>query len=62
MKAGQGNETAHLHKLNDKAVALCRTPKLMLFVFDLPNCNLLRQISLLGNLPRALEEDDLDQR
>ena len=28
---GFSNETAHLHKLGDKAVGFCRTPKLSLF-------------------------------
>ena len=56
------NETAHLHKLGDKAVALCRIPKLNLFVFNLPNCELLRQVTLLEHIPTPLENDDLDQR
>ena len=62
IKAGFSNETAHLHKLGDKAVALCRIPQLSLFVFNLPNCELLRQITLMEHLPRPLEPDDLDQR
>ena len=40
------NETAHLHKLGDKAVGLCRTPKLALFVFKLPDGQLLKQVRL----------------
>ena len=40
------NETAHLHKLGDKAVGLCRTPKLALFVFKLPDGQLLKQVIL----------------
>jgi len=62
IKAGMSNETAHLHKLGDKAVALCRIPKLNLFVFNLPNCELLRQVTLLEHIPTPLENDDLDQR
>ena len=56
------NETAHLHKLGDKAVALCRIPKLSLFVFNLPNCELLRQVTLMEYIPSPLESNDLDQR
>ena len=49
LKASAGsNETAHLHKLGDKAVGLCRTPKLALFVFKLPDGQLLRQVSQLS--------------
>ena len=44
LKSGASNETAHLHKLGDKAVGLCRTPKLALFVFSLPSGQLLRQV------------------
>ena len=62
IKSGMSNETAHLHKLGDKAVALCRIPKLNLFVFNLPNCELLRQVTLLEHIPTPLENDDLDQR
>ena len=43
-------------------MALCRIPELSLFVFNLPNCELLRQITLMEHLPRPLEPDDLDQR
>ena len=43
-------------------MALCRIPQLSLFVFNLPNCELLRQITLMEHLPRPLEPDDLDQR
>ena len=42
---GFSNETAHLHKLGDKAVGFCRTPKLSLFVFKLPDGQLLREVS-----------------
>jgi len=62
IKAGMSNETAHLHKLGDKAVALCRIPKLSLFVFNLPNCELLRQVTLMEHIPSPLESNDLDQR
>ncbi len=51
-----------MHKLADKAVALCRTPKLTLFVFSLPNCQLLREVNLFTSLAQSLEADDLDQR
>lgn len=58
------NEAAHLHKLCDKAVALCRVPQLFLFVFNLPDCQLLRQVDLhkMLYLERPLDLDDLDQR
>ena len=62
LKFGVSNETAHLHKLGDKAVGLCRTPKLALFVFNLPDCQLLRQVNLVDYLPSPLESYDLDQR
>ena len=45
---GFSNETAHLHKLGDKAVGFCRTPKLSLFVFKLPDGQLLREVSYQG--------------
>ena len=58
------NETAHLHKLGDLAVALCRTPYHTIFIFRLPNCELVHQMKLYdsGSIERPLEEDDLDQR
>jgi len=56
------NETAHLHKLGDKAVGLCRTPKLALFVFKLPDGQLLKQVNLYDHLVSPLETYDLDQR
>ena len=58
------NEIAHLHKLDDFAVALCRTPAHTILIFSLPQCKLLHQIKLsdLGSIERPLEEDDLDQR
>ena len=62
LKISTGNEAAHLHKLGDKAVALCRTPNLLLFVFSLPDCKLLETITLPEDPERPLELDDLDQR
>jgi len=59
---GFSNETAHLHKLGDKAVGFCRTPKLSLFVFKLPDGQLLREVTLFNHLPNPLEDFDLDQR
>ena len=56
------NESAHLHKLSNKAVALCRTEKLTLFVFSLPNCQLLLQLQLMDHLPTPIEDYELDQR
>ena len=58
------NETAHLHKLGDLAVALCRTPCHTIFIFSLPNCELVHEMKLcdFGSIERPLEEDDLDQR
>ena len=57
-----GNEAAHLHKLGDKAVALCRTPRLQIFIFSLPSCQLIRTVPLPDIPERPLELDDLDQR
>jgi hypothetical protein len=68
------DEAAHLHQLGeDKAVALCRTPKHCFYIFSLPDCHLLRTVPIVGGpgtlLPsldrlhdRPLEQDDLDQR
>lgn len=58
------NETAHLHKLGDFAVALCRTPDHTLLIFSLPQCQLIHQTKLcvIGSIERPLETDDLDQR
>lgn len=55
-------EAAHLHKVGDKAVALCRIPQLMFFIFSIPNCELLHQVSLPLDPERPLELDELDQR
>jgi len=62
LKITTGNEAAHLHKLGDKAVALCRTPRLRMFVFSLPSCELVQNVALPENPERPLELDDLDQR
>ena len=68
------DETAHLHKLGDKAVGLCRTvlkqpgldrfsnPKLTLFVFNLPDGQLLKIVNLFGHFNSPLETYDLDTR
>ena len=68
------DETAHLHKLGDKAVGLCRTvvkqlgpdrfsnPKLTLFVFKLPDGQLLKKVNLFDHLNSPLETYDLDTR
>ena len=53
---------AHLQRLEDKAVALCRTPNFKLFVFNLPDCQLLRQVVLSESLPTPLEQCDLTIR
>ena len=65
LATGSGsNETAHLHKLGDFAVALCRTPLHTVLIFNLPNCELVHQVRLceLTTIERPFEEDDLDQR
>ena len=56
-----GNEFAHLHRLEDKAVALCRTPNLTFYVFSLPNCQLLATFPVLFDR-RPLDFDELDQK
>ena len=64
MGFSSSNETAHLHKLGDFAVALCRTPEHTILIFSLPNCQLLHHTKLsgMGSIERPLEEDDLDPR
>jgi len=61
LKINGGNEAAHLHRLGDKAVALCRTPALTFYIFSLPDCQLLRSFPVMS-APRSLDLDDLDQR
>ena len=58
------SENAHLHKLGDYAVAICRTPDLSILIFSLPECQLLHQTKFAfpGSIERPLEEDELDQR
>lgn len=55
-------EAPHLHKVGDHAVALCRTPTLMFFIFSLPNCELVHKVPVPHIPERPLELDDLDQR
>ena len=52
------NEPAHLHRLEDKALALCRTPDLTFYIFSLPDCKLLQTIPVV----QSLNTFDLDQR
>jgi len=65
---GDRDEAAHLHLLGeDKAVALCRTPLHTLYIFSLPDCQLLKSVCLSSSIQsqldsRPLEEDELDQR
>ena len=57
------SEAAHLHRMGDRAVALCRTPTLTLYIFSLPDCQL--QLCLpLHTRPQLgiLDGDDMDQR
>ena len=56
------NETAHLHKLGDKAVALCRTPDLTVLIFSLPDCKLEKSFKLKDHLQSSYEHLELDQR
>merc|ERR1711884_679695 len=49
-----------LCEVGGKAVALCRTPKFMIFIFSLPSCELLNQVCLPGHTERPLELDELD--
>ena len=56
------NETAHLHKLGDKAVALCRTPELTVFVFSIPDCKLEKSFKIKDRLQSPYEHLELDQR
>jgi len=62
LKINSGNEAAHLHRLHDKAVALCRTPQLTFYIFSVPNCQLLQSFPVLQDPSRSLDLDDLDQR
>ena len=50
-----------MHRVGDKAVALCRTPNLTFYVFSLPDCKLLESFPVLSD-PRSLDSDELDQR
>ena len=52
------NEPAHLHRLQDKALALCRTPDLAFYIFSLPDCQLLQTLPVTP----SLNSYDLDQR
>ena len=77
LRVGAGCEAAHLHRLGDRfsvcctvnstvllcrAVALCRTPKLTLHIYSLPDCGLLTSLPLLPDPARPLDTDELDQR
>ena len=61
LRINGGNESAHLHRLGDKAVALCRTPDLHFYIFSLPDGALLRSFPIMS-VPRSLNLDELDQR
>jgi len=64
IKVTQGcAEAAHLHRMGDKAVALCRSPTLTLYIFSLPDCTLETVLPLQAQpgLP-LLDNHDLDQR
>ena len=52
----------HLHKLGDKAVALCRTPDLTVFVFSIPDCKLEKSFKIKDHLQSSYEHLELDQR
>ena len=56
------NETAHLHKLGDKAVALCRTPDLTFFIFTIPDCKLEMHFKIKDKLETSYEHLDLAHR
>ena len=55
-------EMAHLHKLGDKAVALCRSPDLTVFVFSIPDCKLEKSIKIGDKLKRSYQHLALDRR
>ena len=55
-------EPAHLHKLGDKAVALCRTPDLTVFTFSIPDCKLELCIKLKDNLKFSYEHLVLNEK
>lgn len=57
-----GHESGHLHKVGNLAVALCRTPELNVFVFSLPDCQLIREVSLSAVISSDLQNVNLDQR
>ena len=56
------NETAHLHRLGDKAVALCRTPDLTVLIFSIPDCKLEKSFKIKDHLKSSYEHLELDQR
>ena len=56
------NELAHLHRLGDKAVALCRTPDLTFYIFSLPECKLEKSFRIRDLLQSPYEQLVMDQR
>ena len=56
------NEPAHLHKLGDKAVALCRTPELTVLIFSIPDCKLEHLLRMKDLLKTSYEHLVLDER
>ena len=62
LRKDSGTEAAHLHRLHDKAVALCRTPDLTFYIFSVPDCQLLQTFPVLQDPSRSLNVEDMDQR
>jgi len=63
-ESNHSDEASHLHKIGEHAVGLVRVPEFYVFVFSLPDCELIRQIRLSfpSVVERPLETDDLEQR
>ena len=61
-KVNNSAEAAHLKRLDDRAVTLCRIPDLTFFIFSVPNCQLLMKIPVIADSHSPIEYDDLDQR
>jgi len=55
------NETCFLTNVGDYAVALCRAPNFIFFIFSLPNCDLLHTFPIIADPERPLENDTIEE-